>query len=133
MAVAWATTRNQRLNNKAKIQEEARFQILRLLHEHPAITQRELGARLGISLGAVNYCLRALIDRGFVKAGNFTRSSNKVCYAYFLTPTGISEKTALAGVFLRRKLVEYETLRLELESLKSEFADVQANIPSSRT
>jgi len=125
--------RNERLNNKAKIQEEARFQILRLLHEHPAITQRELGARLGISLGAVNYCLRALIDRGFVKVGNFTRSSNKVGSAYFLTPTGISEKTALAGVFLRRKLVEYETLRLELESLKSECADVQGSIPSSRT
>jgi EPS-associated MarR family transcriptional regulator len=107
----------KRLNNKAKIQEEARFKILRLLHENPELTQRELGERVGVSLGAVNYCLKALIERGLVKAGNFSKSSNKLGYAYVLTPAGIAEKTMLTGRFLTRKLAEYRQLRLEIESL----------------
>jgi EPS-associated MarR family transcriptional regulator len=126
MAVAWATTRNQRLNNKAKIQEEARFKILRLLHENPELTQRELGERVGVSLGAVNYCLKALIARGLVKAGNFSKSSNKLGYAYVLTPAGISEKALLTGSFLSRKLVEYQALKAEIEVLSSEIARANA-------
>jgi EPS-associated MarR family transcriptional regulator len=122
MAVAWATARNERLNNKAKIQEEARFQILRLLHENPELTQRELGERVGVSLGAVNYCLKALIERGLVKAGNFTKSSNKLGYAYVLTPAGIAEKTLLTGRFLTRKMLEYQTLKLEIETLSKEVS-----------
>ena len=120
MAVAWATAHNERLNNKAKIQEEARFQILRLLHENPELTQRELGERVGVSLGAVNYCLKALIERGLVKAGNFTKSSNKLGYAYVLTPAGIAEKTLLTGRFLARKKAEYEALRAEIDALSRE-------------
>jgi EPS-associated MarR family transcriptional regulator len=108
------------LNNKAKIQEEARFQILRLLHENPELTQRELGERVGVSLGAVNYCLKALIERGLVKAGNFSKSANKLGYAYVLTPAGIAEKTVLTGRFLKRKVAEYEALRLEIEALARE-------------
>jgi EPS-associated MarR family transcriptional regulator len=69
------------VNNKAKIQEEARFQILRLLNENPEFSQRELGQRAGISLGAVNYCLKALVDRGFIKVSNFSGSQNKRGYA----------------------------------------------------
>ena len=111
------------MNNKAKIQEEARFQILRLLHENPELTQREMGERVGISLGAVNYCLKALVDRGLVKAGNFSRSANKFAYAYALTPAGIAEKTLLTGRFLSRKVAEYQALRLEIEALSRELTE----------
>jgi EPS-associated MarR family transcriptional regulator len=120
MEVAWTTVCNERLNNKAKIQDEARFQILRLLHENPDLTQRELGERVGVSLGAVNYCLKALIERGLVKAGNFSKSPNKLGYAYVLTPAGIAEKTVLTGRFLARKKAEYEALRAEIEALSRE-------------
>ena len=110
----------KRLNNKAKIQEEARFKILRLLHENPELTQRELGERVGVSLGAVNYCLKALIERGLVKASNFSTSSNKLGYAYVLTPAGIAEKTVMTGRFLARKKAEYEALRAEIDALSRE-------------
>lgn len=112
------------MNNRAKIQDEARFKILRLLHENPELTQRELGERVGVSLGAVNYCLRALIERGLVKASNFSRNPNKLGYAYVLTPAGIAEKTLLTGRFLKRKVEEFEALRLEIASLTHEIAVV---------
>ena len=108
------------MNNRAKIQEEARFKILRLLEESPELTQRELGERVGISLGAVNYSLRALIERGLVKASNFSRNPNKLGYAYVLTPTGIAEKTLLTRRFLLRKIIEFEVLRAEIEDLNRE-------------
>ena len=108
------------LNAKTKIQDEAHFQILRLLHEDPSLTQRELGERVGISLGAVNYCLKALMDRGLVKVENFRRSANKLGYAYFLTPAGIAEKSKLTGRFLIQKLSEYEALKREIDQLKLE-------------
>ena len=109
------------MKNREKIQEEARFKILRLLHENPELTQRELGERVGISLGAVNYSLRALIERGLVKAGNFSRNPNKLGYAYVLTPAGIVEKTLLTGRFLQRKVDEYEALRVEIAAYASEI------------
>ena len=111
---------SKQLNNRVKIQDEARFKILRLLHENPELSQRELGERVGISLGAVNYCLKALIDRGLVTAANFTRNPNKLRYAYFLTSAGIAEKTTLTGRFLRRKIAEYEALRIEIDALARE-------------
>ena len=110
------------MNNKSKIQEEARFKILRLLHDNPELTQRELGERVGVSLGAVNYCLRALIERGLVKVDNFSRNPNKLGYAYALTPAGIAEKTMLTGRFLHRKVVEYQALRVEIEALSRELS-----------
>ena len=108
------------MNNREKIQEEARFKILRLLHQNPELTQRELGEQVGISLGAVNYSLRALIERGLVKAGNFSRNPNKLGYAYVLTPAGIVEKTLLTARFLRVKLREFEVLKNEIDSLSRE-------------
>jgi EPS-associated MarR family transcriptional regulator len=75
---------------------------------------------LGISVGKLNYCLRALTDKGWVKANNFRRSDNKLAYAYILTPTGLEEKSRLTKAFLQRKLVEFEQLRREIEGLKSE-------------
>ena len=113
----------KQLNSKSKIQEEARFQILRLLHENPELNQRELGERVGVSLGAVNYCLRSLMERGFVKAGNFASSQNKLGYAYVLTPSGIAEKVRLTGRFLARKKAEYEALRVEIDALSREIME----------
>jgi len=105
---------------KAKIQEEARFQILRLLSENPELSQRELSERVGISLGAVNYCLKGLTDRGLVKVRNFRRNPDKLRYAYILTPTGIAEKAALTARFLQQKLGQYDALKREIETLTAE-------------
>ena len=111
------------MNNQTKIQEEARFQILRLLHDNPSLSQRELSQRVGVSLGAVNYCVKALVERGLVKAGNFSASQNKIGYAYVLTPAGISEKARLTGRFLVRKKAEYEALRVEIDALSREIME----------
>ena len=111
------------IQTKSKIQEESRFKILRLLCENPELTQRELGERVGISLGAVNYCLRALIERGLVKASNFSRNPNKLGYAYVLTPSGIGERVRLTGRFLARKKAEYEALRVEIDALSREIME----------
>jgi EPS-associated MarR family transcriptional regulator len=111
------------LNNRAKIQDEARFQILRLLHDNPELNQRELSHRVGVSLGAVNYCLKSLVELGFVKVGNFASSQNKLGYAYLLTPSGIAEKVRLTGQFLARKNAEYEALRAEIDALTREIME----------
>ena len=97
--------------------------ILRLLHENPELNQRELGERIGVSLGAVNYCRRSLLERGLVKAGNFVSSQNKLGYAYVLTPSGIAEKARLTGQFLTRKKAEYEALRIEIDALSREIME----------
>ncbi len=95
---------------------------MRLVEAQPDISQRELASALGISLGRVNYCLKALTDKGWVKMKNFGRSDNKLRYAYVLTPRGMTAKTRLAGRFLQRKLEEYELLKAEIEQLKCEAA-----------
>ena len=100
--------------------DELRLRVLRALEANPELSQRQLAAELGVSLGGVNYALKALIERGFVKADNFRRSGTKVAYLYVLTPKGIAEKSALASAFLGRKLEEYEVLRQEIEALKGE-------------
>ena len=100
---------------------ELRLRVLRALEVNPELSQRQLAAELGVSLGGVNYALKALIERGFVKADNFRKSGTKVAYLYVLTPKGIAEKTSLATAFLGRKLEEYEVLRQEIEALKGEI------------
>lgn len=107
-------------SRQAKIQEDTHFQILRILQNNPDLTQRELADKLGMSVGGLNYCLKALIDKGFVKMGNFQKSKNKFKYVYLLTPKGISEKVTLTSRFLTRKMQEYEALRIEIESIKGE-------------
>lgn len=109
------------MNSKSKIQEEARFQILRHLHENPRLSQRELCQRVGVSLGAVNYCLKALIDCGLVNSGQLVWSESKLGHAYFLTPAGMAEKARLSRRFLRQKIEQYETLGIEIEKLLSEI------------
>ena len=106
------------LNTGAR--DELRLRVLRALESNPELSQRQLAAELGVSLGGVNYALKALVERGFVKADNFRKSGNKVAYLYVLTPRGVAEKASLATAFLGRKLEEYEVLRQEIEALKGE-------------
>ena len=110
--------RNPVISTRAR--DELRLRVLRALEANPELSQRQLAAELGVSLGGVNYALKALIERGFVKADNFRRSGNKVAYLYLLTTKGVAEKSSLATAFLGRKLEEYEVLRQEIESLKGE-------------
>ena len=105
------------------IDKEVRFRVMRLLEEEPHLSQRDIAARLNISLGIVNYCLRALVDKGQVKIRNFRAAGNKLRYAYILTPKGIAAKTALTGDFLRRKMAEYEALKAEIDALENELAE----------
>lgn len=108
-------------SRQARIQEDTYFRVMRILQENPDLTQRELAEMLGVSVGGLNYCLKALVKRGWLKIQNFSQSKNKFGYVYILTPRGIAEKTALAASFLKRKMDEYEALRAEIESLKSEM------------
>ena len=101
-----------------QFQEDTHYRVLALLERSPDISQRELARELGISLGGVNYALRALIERGMLKAQNFSSSDKKLAYAYILTPKGLAEKSFLTARFLRRKMDEYEALRAEIESLQ---------------
>ena len=99
---------------------ELQFRVLRLLESNPHLTQRELSKSLGVSLGGVNYCLNALVAKGSVKIQNFKNNKNKWVYAYLLTPQGLAEKTALTGAFLKRKMLEYQSLKKEIEALSQE-------------
>jgi EPS-associated MarR family transcriptional regulator len=111
---------NHDLSLNTGARDELRLRVLRALESNPELSQRQLAAELGVSLGGVNYALKALIERGFVKADNFRKSGDKAAYLYVLTPKGIAEKSSLATAFLGRKLEEYEVLRQEIEALKGE-------------
>ena len=103
--------------------EERQFEALRLLEANPKMTQRELAEALGVSLGATNYCLKALVEKGWLKLESFQRNPNKLGYLYLLTPMGIAAKTQLTTRFLRRKLIEFETLKAEIEALQSDVEE----------
>lgn len=105
------------------MQEDHHYNLLRILETQPDISQRQLADRLNISLGKANYCLKALLVKGWVKARNFKNSQNKWAYAYLLTPQGIEQKARLAGQFLSCKLAEYELLKQEIERLKAEVKE----------
>lgn len=111
--------------------EEVHFRVMQIVESNPAITQREISAELGVSLGRVNYCINALVEKGLVKIENFKASDTKWRYAYVLTPNGMTEKAALTGRFLARKLREYEALAAEIEALKL-ARDRKSLPPSSR-
>jgi EPS-associated MarR family transcriptional regulator len=105
---------------RSVVQEDVRFRVLRLLHDNPELSQRDLAEAVGISNGSAHYLLSALLDKGLIKLGNFTSAQDKRRYAYVLTPTGIAEKAAMTRQFLVRKLAEYEALRAEIELLQHE-------------
>ena len=102
--------------------DETRYRILKLLEADPHASQRRIADELGISLGRVNFCLQALIQKGLIKVNNFRNSSNKRAYLYLLTPKGIEERATVTARFLRVKLAEYEALKRELEQLQREAA-----------
>lgn len=97
-----------------------RYRLLKLIDEQPHWTQRELARAMGFSLGKANFCLRALIEVGAVKANNFKNSANKSGYLYLLTPRGVEEKAKVTKRFLESKLAEYEMIRREIEELQSD-------------
>ena len=115
---------------KTILPDELRYKLLKELERNPEISQRELAKVMGVSLGKANYCLRALVDAGWVKVGNFARSERKLNYAYLLTPKGLSEKAEVTVRFLRRKQMQYEQLEHEIASLKKE-ASAQGEINSA--
>lgn len=91
-----------------------------MLHDNPDLTQREIAQKLGVSTSGLNYCLKALIEKGLVKVENFNESKNKFGYVYLLTPQGAAEKALLTVSFLKRKMVEYKAIRAEIEALSTE-------------
>jgi EPS-associated MarR family transcriptional regulator len=113
------------------VHDEIHLKVLRLLKDSPQLNQREMADALGVSLGSINYCLRALMDKGYVKMQNFISSHNKLAYSYLLTPSGISKKTHLAAQFLKRKVTEYKMLQAEIEALKLEV-DIASNIDTQK-
>lgn len=100
--------------------DEYRYKILKMVESNPVISQRELAEQLGISLGKANFCLKALIEVGLLKATNFRNNKNKLAYMYLLTPSGIEEKTQITLRFLKHKLHEYEMLQREIAVLRED-------------
>lgn len=112
-------------NPTENINPEVALQLMAHLQQNPQDTQRAIANQLGVSLGSVNYCIKALIEKGFLKVENFRRSSNKLGYAYLLTPSGIGEKASLTVSFLKRKQKEYHQLEKEIEALQEEVAKLE--------
>lgn len=102
------------------MQDEITYKLLKALEDNPQQSQRELSKALGISLGKTNYCLKALIGRGLVKANNFKSNPHKANYLYLLTPAGVEAKTRVTLRFLQRKIEEYDRLKLEIAELRRE-------------
>jgi EPS-associated MarR family transcriptional regulator len=105
---------------------DVQYKLMRLLEENPELSQRDLARELGISLGKVNYCVQALVRKGWIKAANFTNSQNKAAYMYLLTPGGVEQKAILAVQFLQVKMAEYEALRVEIKRMRREAKATQA-------
>ena len=106
--------------------DEIRYRLLTYLEEHPTSTQRQVARALGVSIGKANYCLKALVEKGWIKVRNFRNSNNKSAYLYVLTPRGIEEKVEVTCAFLRRKRDEYDRLAEEIENLADEVRRLQS-------
>ena len=112
------------MNPKLTSQDEIQLKVLRMLHEHPELSQRNIAKELGVSLGGINYCFKALVEKGWIKLENFSASKHKLGYIYVLTPSGVMSKSILTVNFLKKKLLEYEQLANEINALKAETAFV---------
>jgi len=113
--------------------EQAYFRILKIVEAEPEISQRQLAERLGVSLGKTNYLIKALLDKGHIKAGNFMRAENKLKYAYLLTPEGIRAKLQLTRDYLARKEQEYIAMKAEIEAMRDELATHDAKPKTTDT
>lgn len=107
--------------------DEYRYKILKILEANSEISQRDLARELGISLGRVNFCLKALIEKGLLKATNFRNSNNKLAYMYLLTPSGIEAKSMITAQFLKIKMQEYANLEAEILELRCEASKLIPN------
>ena len=101
-------------------EDEAHYQLMRLIEANPGMSQRDIARELGMSLGKVNYCLQAVVSKGWIKATNFRNSRNKAAYSYLLTPRGLEMKARLTARFLSIKMQEYEALRAEIAEMQRE-------------
>ena len=110
---------------EGNVSQEITLQLMAHVEQNPQDTQRAIASELGVSLGSVNYCIKALINKGFLKVENFRKSSNKLGYAYLLTPSGIGEKANLTLSFLKRKQQEYNRLEREIAELQEEVAKLE--------
>ena len=109
----------------SKVNAEVTLQVMAHLEGNPRHSQREIAGKLGVSLGSVNYCIKELIKMGFIKVENFRKNSNKLGYAYLLTPSGVHEKASLTVSFLKRKQREYAELEVEIAALREEVAKLE--------
>jgi EPS-associated MarR family transcriptional regulator len=99
------------------LSDELRYKLFKLIEANPGMSQREVARAMGVSLGKVNYCLKALIEKGWVKVSNFKNARNKAAYLYLLTPRGIQERAAVTTVFLQSKMAEHDALKDEIDAL----------------
>ena len=109
--------------------DEYRYRILKLLEKNPTASQREIARELGVSLGRVNFCLQALIEKGLIKVNNFRKNESKRAYLYYLTPKGMKEKTRVTVRYLKSKLDEYESLKREVAELQREAGKLNQSVP----
>lgn len=114
-------------SRKLTMTDETTYKLFKAIEANPSTNQRQLAVELEISLGKLNYCLRALFKKGLVKAENFIESNNKRGYFYQLTPAGLSEKAEVTMRFLNHKMREYEKIKQEIRKLEEEI-NTQGNI-----
>jgi EPS-associated MarR family transcriptional regulator len=112
--------------------EDLHFRVLKLLQDNPDLSQRDIARLVGVSNGKLHYCMKALIDKGLVKLGNFANSKHHLGYAYLLTPAGIAQKASMTSRFLKRKMSEYEALHAEIAALQAEVAVEQRRAAKDR-
>jgi len=112
--------------------EDLHFRVLKLLQDNPDLSQREIARLLGVSNGKLHYCMKALIDKGLVKLGNFANSKHHLGYAYLLTSAGMAQKASMTSRFLKRKMSEYEALHAEIAALQAEVAVEQRRAAKGR-
>ncbi len=122
---------NDTTRRREIIKDDTHFWVLKLMQENPSMTQRALAKELGISLGGANYCLQALVEKGWLKIQNFSQSKHKLAYAYLLTPVGMAEKAALTARFLKRKMQEYDELKVEIAALQKDMSHATPAKPTS--
>lgn len=114
-------------SRREKQRQDTRLRIMRLLAEDAELSTREVAEAVGVSHGSAYYVISAMIEKGFIKLGNFSRNPRKGQYAYLLTPRGLREKALLTRDFIARKRTEYEDLRVEIETLERELCEAKSD------
>ena len=107
-------------SRRKELQEDAKLRVFQIINSNPQMTSREIAQKVGISNGSAYYLLTSLIDKGFIKFGNFKQNSKKTKHSYLLTPKGIREKSLITSNFVRRKKLEYELLKKEINELQKD-------------